>query len=457
MRLTVPEPKIVLYKDGFEKHDKLGRQRLGAQLSELVERITDPMVVALDGAWGSGKSHFLKCWVGQHLKGRQNTEVVYFDAFEHDFLDDPLIALTGVIGERLEREDGAAKSALQGLKRAAPALGRGLLRMGVSVATAGVVTRADDLMDAAAGSLEKGAQEAIDSFWQKEDGKRVAMKAFREALVKLTEPVTQDDVTKAVEAGETLTEGQPTRKLIVVVDELDRCRPDYALSLLEIIKHFFNVDGVHFVLGCNMEALAESVRARYGAEYDGKRYLQRFVSVQFRLRNDIGSFVSKERILDYFMAGAKEVGVTTSYYYSATLRYLKHMQFEPDLSIRAVNQLLRGLSLCPATGHDDEYRDALVAGILVLQAFDPNAVSLLRREEGEMWEIVRTLQLPDPMEASTKDLNNFLAWWACLGDLNDDRFKSLLLHDHLQDMANRYDRRLLRHLVEVHLDTFVVP
>lgn len=442
MRLTVPEPKIVLYKDGFEKHDKLGRQRLGAQLSELVERITDPMVIALDGAWGSGKSHFLKCWVGEHLKGGRTTEVVYFDAFEHDFLDDPLIALTGLIGERLEKsKSSVVQKAWGGIKRTAPSLVRTAGRTAVSIGTAGLVNRADDWLDTGIEALSDQAKGALDEFWQKEDGKRAAMNAFREALVKLTE---LDE------------EGKPTRKLIVVVDELDRCRPDYALSLLEIIKHFFNVDGVHFVLGCNMEALAESVRARYGAGYDGKRYLQRFLSAQFRLRNDIGSVVSKERILDYFMAGAKEVGVTTSYYYSATLRYLKHMQFEPDLSIRGVNQLLRGLSLCPATGHDDEYRDALVAGILVLQAFDPNAVSLLRREEGEMWEIVRTLRLPDPMEASTKELNNFLAWWACLGDVNDDRFKSLLLHDHIQGMANQYDRRLLRHLVEVHLDTFLV-
>ena len=73
------------------------------------------------------------------------------------------------------------------------------------------------------------------------------MYAFRLTLEELTKP----DDAKPI-------------KLVIVVDELDRCRPDYALSLLEIIKHFFNVEGVHFVLGVNLSELQNIVRARYG-------------------------------------------------------------------------------------------------------------------------------------------------------------------------------------------------
>jgi KAP family P-loop domain len=105
MRLTIPEPKIELYKDGFAEHDKLKRKDTGDRLSDLAERIDDSLVLALDGAWGSGKSHFLKCWVGEHLKRNDcTTQTVYFDALQHDFLDDPLIALTSAISERIERQ-----------------------------------------------------------------------------------------------------------------------------------------------------------------------------------------------------------------------------------------------------------------------------------------------------------------------------------------------------------------
>lgn len=351
MRLTVPEPKIDVYEDGFSKHDRLDRVSQGRQLSELVERINEPMVIAVDGAWGSGKSHFLKCWVGEHLKKDHSTEVVYFDAFEHDFLDDPLIALTGVIGERLAGDKTASQSALQGLKRAAPALGRGLLRMGVSVATAGVLTRADDLVDAAAGSLEQGAQDAIDSFWKKEDGKRAAMKAFREALVTLTEP---DDGDK------------PTRRLIVVVDELDRCRPDYALSLLEIIKHFFNVDGVHFVLGCNMEALAGSVRARYGTDYDGQRYLQKFVTLKLSLVSSSKYTRQPPKWEDYLEKCAEEMGFNrhARHLFQRTSVFLEALRVLPVVSLRDVERQLTQLACLPSVM--DGFTEARATGVALL-------------------------------------------------------------------------------------------
>ena len=85
-------------------------------------------------------------------------------------------------------------------------------------------------------------------FWDVHHAKIAAMDAFRLTLEELTKP----DDAKPI-------------KLVIMVDELDRCRPDYALSLLEIIKHFFNVEGVHFVLGVNLSELQNIVRARYGS------------------------------------------------------------------------------------------------------------------------------------------------------------------------------------------------
>ncbi|MEC8016835.1 MAG: P-loop NTPase fold protein, partial [Pseudomonadota bacterium] len=290
MRLTMPEPKIDLYNDGFADHDQLGRKATGDKLSDLVERIDDPMVIALDGAWGSGKSFCLNCGVGEHLKRKENTtQTVYFDAFEHDFMDDPLIALTGAIAERFEsaesREEDQKSEHSKKIKKAAWAVGKGALRIGASVATFGATEALSDMGDAVANAVGDETQTILRSdigngeaekFWTAHEARIAAMKAFRIALTELTEPVTEDQATK----DDRLRVGNPTRKLVVVIDELDRCRPDYALSLLEIIKHFFNVPGVHFVLGCNMEALAWTIRSRYGENYDARRYLQRFVNLK---------------------------------------------------------------------------------------------------------------------------------------------------------------------------------
>jgi hypothetical protein len=72
--------------------------------------------------------------------------------------------------------------------------------------------------------------------------------------------------------------------MVIFVDELDRCRPDYAIELLEGIKHLFGVPGVFFAIATNVQQLSESVKAIYGSGFDGQRYLKRFFDLQYALR-----------------------------------------------------------------------------------------------------------------------------------------------------------------------------
>jgi hypothetical protein len=109
-----------------------------------------------------------------------------------------------------------------------------------------------------------------------------AVQGFRDALTALTQ---KEDGT--------------TQKIVFIIDELDRCRPDYALNLLEIVKHFFAVSNVHFVLGVNLHALEHSVRARYGQGIDAAKYLQKFVMLEMRLPNKPSHHDAPESCLTY--------------------------------------------------------------------------------------------------------------------------------------------------------------
>lgn len=87
---------------------------------------------------GSGKSFFLKCWVGAHQKENEGTaKTVYFDAFAHDYLDDPLVAIIGTIADRFEPDDVSSK-ALAKAKAAAAKLWRPALRIVLAATTAGL-------------------------------------------------------------------------------------------------------------------------------------------------------------------------------------------------------------------------------------------------------------------------------------------------------------------------------
>ena len=279
------------------------------------------MVIALDGPWGSGKSHFLKLWVGAHTL--ENTKVdedigksrvIYFDAFKHDYLDDPLIALTSVILSKIESEEGTTTkiktSATKKLKKAGFAVAKGVAKTMVRKFAGDALEEIDEIIagedeepNTSAASAEdtlseteKGLakassdafEKATEDFWQTEKNRKQEMLFFRQALESLvpTSNIQNEDGTAT----------KQTHKMILVIDELDRCRPDYALSLLEIMKHFFDVPNIHFVLGVRLEALENSVRSRYGDRIDAYSYLQKFIKIKMRLTTS----PSAEERIQYF-------------------------------------------------------------------------------------------------------------------------------------------------------------
>lgn len=291
MKLYPPEPQIDLYREGFQSKDLLNRQPTSKSLSSLVERFEDPLVIVLDGPWGSGKSYFLRRWVGAHtLENEGSATTVYFDAFANDFLDDPLTGLVAAINERIPA--GKDRKALKKLKGAAAQLARPALRVALAAATAGITELTGNVLDAAAATGSNDIENAIDQFWKREDGKREAMKQVEESLIKIT----------------SRAEGEAP-KLVIVIDELDRCRPDYALAVLETIKHFFAVPNVHFVLGVNFDALKHSVEARYGHNIDAESYLRRFVSLTLRFRQPNPSTERRPERQIYLSHQAKVMGL----------------------------------------------------------------------------------------------------------------------------------------------------
>jgi predicted KAP-like P-loop ATPase len=71
--------------------------------------------------------------------------------------------------------------------------------------------------------------------------------------------------------------------LVFFIDEMDRCRPDFAIALLERIKHLFNVNRVVFVLAVDRAQLNESVKALYGLNANPDGYLRRFIDLAYSL------------------------------------------------------------------------------------------------------------------------------------------------------------------------------
>lgn len=71
--------------------------------------------------------------------------------------------------------------------------------------------------------------------------------------------------------------------MFVFIDELDRCRPNYAIELLENIKHIFDIPGIVFVIATDSKQLSHSINAVYGQNFASERYLKRFFDQEYNL------------------------------------------------------------------------------------------------------------------------------------------------------------------------------
>lgn len=356
MRFLPPDEDVELYKQGFDA-DILNRVKAGKALSELLERIEDPLVVALDGRWGTGKTYFLKRWVGAHtLQNEGKATTVYFDAFAHDYLSDPLVALVSALSERMPR---TRQTRLKRVQTAAAKFAKPITRMGLAAATFGASEALNDLGDVLAESISVDVDRAIEEFWKREEGRRAAMAEFRSALESLTASTRAD---------------RPAKPLIIVIDELDRCRPDYALELLEVIKHFFAVDHVHFVLGVNLDSLENSVRVRYGAQIDAAAYLKKFISLSLGLPETMGDHDDTKSILTFARYIAEQMKLP-KLITGAVIDHLKVVSEQNFISVRDVGKIMSAVSLLPIQPREQElypgWREVLIT-LVVSKVVNPN-------------------------------------------------------------------------------------
>lgn len=109
-------------------------------------------------------------------------------------------------------------------------------------------------------------------------------------------------------------------RLVIFIDELDRCKPDYALSLMERIKHFFDDDRITFVFAVNLSQLQHTVKSYYGSAFDATRYLDKFFDIQMSLPNiNYKAFLQNQLGLSADTR-SDEVCIETAKYFGFSLR-----------------------------------------------------------------------------------------------------------------------------------------
>lgn len=217
--------------------DCLERWKAADILGRVLRTIEQPFVVAINAPFGTGKSYFVQRLLQQFRNEGQ--VALYFNAWEKDNHTQPLLSFVGELQVQFEQHYGIKKTR-KSMKALTKGAGIYALRKFVPglvrVATAGVIgDEGIKGLSNAAEELISGAGSLAEDLVEHQIETEKAQADFRKNL----EKAASDALAKA---------GDEAKAVYIFVDELDRCRPPFALELLENIKHLFSVPGLVFVL-----------------------------------------------------------------------------------------------------------------------------------------------------------------------------------------------------------------
>ena len=258
------------------EQDRLGYKAIGETFTNLIKSIDSEKVISIEAGFGRGKTFFRKAWA-EHL--RQAGEVVIeIDVQQSDHSGDPVVTLLGALVEALPRmDDDKGKKAIDSAKKLGAIGARTFAKIVLRSA-------ADELIDAATDTvldkledfdtLDELINELGDGM-SKAAGQFIAAQMAAERVRKKELPLQ----IKALQAA--LLQKAEGNRVIIVIDELDRCHPNYAIAFLEAMKLVFNQSGFVFCLMVNAEYLEKLAQHRFGVSPNDEKYLDKFVDIRF--------------------------------------------------------------------------------------------------------------------------------------------------------------------------------
>ena len=235
----------------FDDFDKLNLKSFGETIVKIIENDKTfsndqkSCTISLNAGFGQGKTIFLemlKDFIERQNSGKYT--VLFIDAWRGDFFKEPIITILSEFLEYLEK-NGKAENKQDILKIIGKAGGN----------------LANQLLKKYTGVDSKEVKKEI----KEEKLGGAIFKEFEQRKEVLQE--IKNIISDYTKNG---------KKLVIIVDELDRARPDYAVHFLEDMKHFFDIENVVFIFGVNKKQMEATVKILYGSELKFEGYYRKF-------------------------------------------------------------------------------------------------------------------------------------------------------------------------------------
>ena len=365
---------IIIPIDGSDPfvNCKLERRKYADVLTSIISNYNSGFVLAIDNKWGTGKTTFVKMWRQKLIN--ENYSTLYFNAWENDFQEDVIIALLSELEELKDKGKQTFMKLVEKsatfLKKVFPAVVKGVASKAIS--EEGV----NEVVEAVTEFTIEEVEAQIKSFNDKKKG----INDFRILLEKFVDNVDDE------------------KPVIFIIDELDRCRPRYAVEVLEQIKHLFSVPGIIFVLSIDKIQLGNAVRGFYGSDLiNADEYLRRFIDLEYAIPEpNVQLFISY--LYDYFnfddFINSSERPNNEEFRYDQDrFKALSHLLFSNGFTLRQIEKAFARIRL---TIRFFNFRQFLFPEVITLISYldikQPNILYKIRNYEYSLQELVNELE-----------------------------------------------------------------
>lgn len=303
-----------MWSDKETSKDLLG---FGVHASLLKSVVTNeknlPITIGLYGDWGSGKSSVLEI-LKEQLKEEEDAVVVYFDGWTFESFDDAKIALIQGIIDELENNEKFSSKVADGFK----GLKDDFVKLKDSINWMRVLKVTTQMAIPTVAAFTTGGASVIPSIVlalknSKEDIQNIINEDKLEEFIKSN--IGKDEEGKQYQAVrefrsdfEELIKKSKQGKVVVLIDDLDRCLPRHIIDSLEAIKLFLNVPGTAFVIAADEYIVSNAIKSEYKSLIDasngenenrenlGKSYMEKFIQLPYHLptlsRKEVETYVT---------------------------------------------------------------------------------------------------------------------------------------------------------------------